>query len=338
MERFTLAVDRLIEGEPGEQGADVTVADPAAHPLAKLAAALGDLERWHRTAGRAEAAFEARRERLVLLADNFDAEQDRPKIRADLEKALDEARRRAPMVVARHAHPRRVGARSGRAAGAGEAREIALRGAAEAPRQRRRQALPPPRRRGRAARLLAGGDAERRARQALHPGHSQEPGEALVPRLRLRPRRPPEERARLQPVAGVAGGRDAGADEEAAGELERRPAGDARLPRPSHLRHAADDAPGPYVIVASRKPEFHATDNRRSSVNLIVGDLVLLAQRRDDGIAVRVVSGSSGRPVAGAAIELWNSTGTAATSASRRSPPMPPARRRCAGATTARTS
>src|SRR4029079_4487407 len=61
-ELYTLAVDRLIEGEAVEKGANVTLACPAAHPLAKLAAVLGDLERWHKDAGRAEAAFEARRE------------------------------------------------------------------------------------------------------------------------------------------------------------------------------------------------------------------------------------------------------------------------------------
>ena len=109
----------------------------------------------------------------------------------------------------------------------------------------------------------------------------------------------------------MAGGRDTGEDEEAGGEL------DADLPATPDFRDHRTfvtppmTAPGLYVVVASAKPEFHATGNRRSSVNLIVGDLVLLAQRLDDGIAVRVVSGSSGRPVAGAAVELskfdWNS-------------------------------
>ena len=176
---YTLAVDRLIEGEAGEKGADATLADPAAHPLEKLAAVLGDLERWHQEAAAPKPP------RSPPRASRRPLRQPRRRtgsneIRATLEKALDALGDGHPW-WSRGMHSLAEWVRGlDEPQALVKAREIALRGAAETPRQHRRQALPPPRRGDRAAQLLAGGDVERRARQALHPGHPQEPAEALV--------------------------------------------------------------------------------------------------------------------------------------------------------------
>lgn len=64
------------------------LADPAIHPLVKLAALLADLEAWHRAEGRPEAAFEALRRRLLYVHDALSDADDRATIRERLKAAL----------------------------------------------------------------------------------------------------------------------------------------------------------------------------------------------------------------------------------------------------------
>lgn len=63
--------------------------DPAVHPLVKLTALLADLEAWHRGEKRVEAAFEARRRRLIYLHAAITDKDDRAAIRKSLTAALD---------------------------------------------------------------------------------------------------------------------------------------------------------------------------------------------------------------------------------------------------------
>jgi alpha-2-macroglobulin len=64
--------------------------------------------------------------------------------------------------------------------------------------------------------------------------------------------------------------------------------------------------PGCYAIVASLNREFSDSGNRIETVNLIVSDLVLLSQRGvQSELDLRVQSGETGRPVAGATIILY---------------------------------
>ncbi|GHG72259.1 MG2 domain-containing protein [Comamonas sp. JC664] len=62
----------------------VELTDPAVHPLEKVAAVLGDLEVWHRAAGRREAELEARLSRYAVLHQHFTAKEDRTRIRQHL--------------------------------------------------------------------------------------------------------------------------------------------------------------------------------------------------------------------------------------------------------------
>ncbi|HEX7184186.1 MAG TPA: hypothetical protein VF756_20325, partial [Thermoanaerobaculia bacterium] len=64
------------------------LADPGVHPMAKLAAVLGDLEAWHLAQGNRAAALEARLERLRALHARFDRKAERQLIRRDLEERL----------------------------------------------------------------------------------------------------------------------------------------------------------------------------------------------------------------------------------------------------------
>ncbi len=62
--------------------------EEAGHPLERLAAVLADLEEWHRGAGRVEAAFEARRQRLEHLESHFSRSDDRDLLRRRLQAEL----------------------------------------------------------------------------------------------------------------------------------------------------------------------------------------------------------------------------------------------------------
>ncbi len=75
-ELYQLDVAALIAGDPAHSAA-LDLADPRVHPLAKIGAVLDDLEAWHGSAGRPEAALEARLERLRRLHAAF-AERPRP--------------------------------------------------------------------------------------------------------------------------------------------------------------------------------------------------------------------------------------------------------------------
>ena len=70
-EKFKLDAALLIHADDALRGVDLT--DPTVHPLTRLAAILGDLERWHNRQDRPEAAFEARLDRLRRLIQAFGA-------------------------------------------------------------------------------------------------------------------------------------------------------------------------------------------------------------------------------------------------------------------------
>ncbi|NMO17926.1 hypothetical protein HPC49_17680 [Pyxidicoccus fallax] len=78
-EVFRLDLRALLEGTP-----TVALTDPNVHPLVKVTAVLGDLEAWHRAAGRREAALEARLERYGVLHSHLSEKDDRARIREHL--------------------------------------------------------------------------------------------------------------------------------------------------------------------------------------------------------------------------------------------------------------
>lgn len=86
-ETWRLALPDLLAGAPGASEGFLT--DASLHPLAKLSAVLGDLEKWHRADGRAEAALEAFLERARHLYDNMTEVHDRADIRTALAGRLE---------------------------------------------------------------------------------------------------------------------------------------------------------------------------------------------------------------------------------------------------------
>ncbi|MFB3906168.1 MAG: alpha-2-macroglobulin [Acidobacteriota bacterium] len=73
-------------GSPASQDPSASGAFP--HPLIRTVEVLKDLESWHASAGRREAALEARLERLRRLHAAFSQEKDRKRIKAALEDVL----------------------------------------------------------------------------------------------------------------------------------------------------------------------------------------------------------------------------------------------------------
>ena len=78
-EVYRLDLRSLLEGAP-----TVDLTDPNLHPLVKVVAVLGDLEAWHRAAGRREAALEARLKRYEVLHSHFSEKDDQARIRQHL--------------------------------------------------------------------------------------------------------------------------------------------------------------------------------------------------------------------------------------------------------------
>lgn len=68
--------------------AQAALADLSLHPLVRQSAVLKELSLWHQSQGRAEAAFEAERQRLDYLFSHLPDEDDRAKLRSAMEAAL----------------------------------------------------------------------------------------------------------------------------------------------------------------------------------------------------------------------------------------------------------
>jgi hypothetical protein len=135
-------------------GDGAALAEAQAHPLARAAAVLADLEAWHRGKRQREAELEARLERARHLHAAFSQDADRGRIRADLERRCG-VRRLRDRRWARH--PRRLRrAETPQIAGA---REPALASSVCAELARRAR-LPP---RGRSAQSSARHGSTRRA-------------------------------------------------------------------------------------------------------------------------------------------------------------------------------
>jgi alpha-2-macroglobulin len=286
--------------------AQASLDDPATHPLTKLAAVLTDLEAWHGAAGRREAAFEARLERLRRLHASLTAAEDRKQIRDDLEKRLPAmrdlewwavgqatladfvreedtgdalVRARAIALAGAEAYPQSIGGRQCRAIVA----------AIEAP-----------------AYQLTSMNLDGPARRSIEVGH------ANLPRLffrayavdlvdRLRTSRDYNLLPAWPEVPKLVDGARAAA--EWTSDL---------APTPDYRQHRTFvtpplSRPGLYVVVGSARADFkrESGSNHLQAVNLLVSDLVLVQRSTGDAIEVVATSGRTGEPVAGTRVELW---------------------------------
>jgi alpha-2-macroglobulin len=84
-ELYRLNLKKLIAGEVG----NLSLVDPARHPLEKISLILTDLQNWHVQKGELEAALEARLELYRQLHQRFTEQEDRTLIQSQLENQLE---------------------------------------------------------------------------------------------------------------------------------------------------------------------------------------------------------------------------------------------------------
>ncbi|HSM13533.1 MAG TPA: alpha-2-macroglobulin family protein, partial [Thermoanaerobaculia bacterium] len=304
-ELWKLDLPALAEGRGVEPTAE-RLADPDLHPLAKLAAVLGDLERWHRGRGEAGAALEARLERLGHLHDAFSAEEDRAALRAALERSLPEFRDDPWWAMGRA----RLAAMTAEGAAPDaliRARELALEGEQAYPRSHGAQACRAERERIEAPSFqLASMSIDGPRERSVEITHRN------LPRLHLRAYRLPDAPFGSEPVNWPGWNRDRfrkvlRTSPEAAWSVELPPTGDYR----DHRSYATPplDRRGRYLVVASAEPSFRVERNQLQAVELRLSELVLLRDpsfgQAPGADAVRVVEGATGAPVAGAEARLY---------------------------------
>ena len=303
-ELFRLDVSELLASGVAETaGLDLASAD--VHPVEKIDALLDDLESWHSTSGRPEAAHEARLERIRRFNVAFDNRHDRRTIRDHLEQVQSEfdaslewwsmgqallaeliqnedepealIRARAAALDGRDRHPSSIGGqRCAHTVAAIEAPSYSL------------------------STMMADG-ADHRSIQITAKN---------VERLHLRA-------YRYDLVDRVVASRDYNllpghrevAEIVAAGTpvaewaVELAPTADYR----NHTTFSVPPlaGPGAYLIVASARADFEEGDNLLQAVNFLLTDMVLVTERADDGYDVTVRSGSTGAALDGATVELY---------------------------------
>ncbi len=296
---FRLDLPALLAGDPQLP----SLTDASQHPLAKIAAVLGDLEGWHASAGRQEAQLEARLERVRRLRSSFTEPEDQARIRAYLEQGL-RAFRAVPWWAVGMAELGGI-VRSDDAPDAlVAARRIAEEG---------RQAYPD----------SIGG------KQCLTIVRSIEAPDFQLASMMLDAARKRSVRVthrnlealhfrawRRDIVRTIESARDydlLGDHRDAEKTTARTPDAEWSVTLPatpdyrSHVTYVTPplDQPGLYTIRASARRDFGSSENRILATSLIVSDLVLVTRQRPAGVEVAVTRGATGSPVPGADIALY---------------------------------
>ena len=301
---FRLPVAKLIAGSPKES-AGIDPADTKVHPLLRMSALLDDLETWHKRHDRREATLEARLERLRRLHSSFDQAADRKAIRDHLEKVLPDYRNvpwwalgistLAEFVRAQDAPGNLV-----------SARRIAQQGA---------QAYPD---------SIGGQRCNHIVKSIEAPDYQMSAMAADGPKKRsvlVTHRNLPVVYFRAYPVDFEArlskllenGLFPAYRDLETI-VRNAKPVAEWKVPLPGtpdfkdHRTFVTPPMrePGLYVVAASVRPDFSGPDNRVAAIDVVVTDLVMLS--REDGaggVAVTVLSGSTGKPVPSTEVALY---------------------------------
>ncbi len=286
--------------------ADARVADPAAHPVEKLLAILGDLESWHGGEGQRAAQLEARLERLRRLHAVFSEASDRTAIQKDLEERLPHyrdvpwwsmgmaelagfrqaedapdnlIRARAAALEGVHAYPQSPGGR----------RSSDIVAAIEAPEYQ--------------ATSMSSDGLDRRSIRISHKNLSALYFRAY--RVDFESRVAARTEYNLFPNAEEVRSLVRGTARPPAAVWET-----ALEPTPDFREHATYVTPpireaGVFVIVVSARPDFAENDNRVSSVTIVLSNLVLVTHPEVSAIGVRALGGSMGQAVAGVDVELW---------------------------------
>ncbi len=303
-EVWRLDLGALLAGDAARDAA-VDLASPAVHPLARIGAVLSDLDAWHAGAGRKGAQLEARLERGRRLAASFSEERDLERIRKDLEGRLV-AFRSDPwwaMGKAEVAELHRNGTRPNRL--------VAARSAAE----EGRAAYPTSPGGARCLAIVKAIESPEYALQAMAVDgsgkRSVEVSHRNLATLHFRA-------VKMDFEKRIEGSKDWSvlpSTDEMRKLVSAPPAAEwnvALPPTPDFETHRTFvtppiQEPGFWVVLASARKDFGASNNVVVGTNLFLSDLVLVVRPQGDtgSVTARVLSGSAGTPVAGAEVDLW---------------------------------
>ena len=302
---FTLDLAALLADGPSGPEAEAVLRDAKAHPLQKIVAVLGDLEVWHGARGQKEAQLEARLERLRRLHEHLEEAPDRAALKKDLEYRLpgfrgvpwwsmgqallasfvqeEESpdalvRARALALEGWKAYPKSPGGqRCDQAVQAIQAPDFSLEG----------MALDGPGNRSMAV--------HHKNLRALY--FRAYPVDLME---RIQTSRDYNLLPQWQEVKGILG--------------SQKPASawSLNLPEtPDYREHRTFLAPvslpkGAYIVAASAREDFKEAGNRVLAIHLTLSDLVLMSRQEEDGgLEVTALDGTTGRPVAGADVALY---------------------------------
>ncbi len=303
-EVWRLDLGALLSGDAAKDGA-VDLASPAVHPLVKIGAVLSDLEAWHAASGRKGACLEARLERVRRLAASFTDEREKDRIRKDLEGRLGAFRSDSWWAMGKaevaelhqrgNRPNRRVNGRreaeEGRAAypsSLGGRRCLSIVKAIEAP-EVRLQAM----------------SVDGPGKRSIEVSHRN------LGTLHLRA-------LKMDVEKKIEGSKDWSAlptTEDMRKLVSAPPTAQwtvALPPTPDYETHRTFvtpplQEPGFYVVLASARKDFGSSDNVVVGTNLFLSDLVLVVRpvAETGAVTARVLSGATGKPVAGADVALW---------------------------------
>jgi uncharacterized protein YfaS (alpha-2-macroglobulin family) len=300
---FRLDAAALITGDP-EASSAVALDDAAVHPLLKIGALLDDLEVWHSSGDRPEAALEARLERLRRLHAALSATGDRLSIRRHLEAVQERfdssfgwwsmgqavlaefirsesdpdalVRARAAAIAGRDRHPGSIGGQ----------RCANIAASIEAPTY-----------------SLAAMATDGAGRRSFQISHSN------LPALHFRA-------FRYDLVDFIEGAEDYNLQphyREAEEIMAGRPDAEWMVelpPTPDYRSHQSYNVPqisepGAYLVVASMRADFSERDNLLVAQSFILSDLVLVTRRVKRGYEVTARSGASGVALDGVMVSLY---------------------------------
>jgi alpha-2-macroglobulin len=305
-ETYRLSFKDLILRPSAGRSAEPVLSDGAAHPLVKLSAILLDLESWHASAGRKEAALESRLVRYQKLHGSIIEPDDRNWMIARLEADLKEAGD-LPWSAAGKAQLAEFIRDSNRPSKLIQARAVADQGL---------KAFPQSVGGRRCAYIIRSIEAPDFSLAAMSSDGFRKRSIAVTHKnlsalyLRAFPM-DLENRIRTSNDYNLLPDQR----EQLAWIKAQKPAAEWKAdlaPTPDYEEHRTyvtlPAVPaGLYIIAASAKPDFAAGEgNRILGVNLILSDIVLTANiTADGGIEARASEGETGKAVAGVPISLY---------------------------------
>ncbi len=300
---YRLDMASLAAGHPGPLASSALTHEHM-HPLIRLSAILGDLERWHRRRHEPEAALEAVLERLRILDAATGRSADKKLIRNILAKTLGQFDRKLPWWSWGQATLATFDRESASPDALIRARRDALAGAREHPRSPgglRCRAIVA--RIERPALSLAGMSSDGLGRRSL--------------KLRVRNVRHvffEAWRVDIHRLIAASDGWTFLPDARLVERLKKRPP-DASWnvtvpPAPDYRDHVTwvtppVKRPGLWVVMASLRASFVPDGNSMKALSIVLGDPVLVLRRNGLNVETEVRSGTNGDPLAGATVTLY---------------------------------